>query len=178
MGITRFAAIVLVLMGMILALLLIYQSLFSTFYTVESGSMSPALSTGDAVVISDVNPDDIQAGQVIVFKDWERTDTFIIHRVVAVEDSGYCKYFTTKGDANSSVDPVRTPQGSVVGTLLVNVPRLGTFLEDLRSPLGFAGAVAVPIIGGLALALAYDIEKRKSGNRRVSDSNDPGAQVV
>ena len=149
-------AVMLVATGFALSLLLIYQGIFEPFHVVRSGSMSPAISTGDAVMVKPVDADRIEVGQVIIFTDWESKDVSVIHRVVGIEDNGYTRFFVTRGDANPEVDPVRTAEGSVVGACGATLPRLGALVDELRTPMGFAAWVLAPILGGLALAFARD----------------------
>lgn len=156
----RLVAFTLVLVGLAFNIVLIYQHVFKTFQVVQSGSMAPVIKTGDAVLLREVDTKDIKVGQVIVFRDWAVEDQYVIHRVVAIEDNGYTRFFITKGDSNPAVDPVRTPAGKVVGSLWLNFPKLGGLLEYIATPRGFAGTIAAPLLGGLLLVFLQAADEK------------------
>lgn len=166
-SITRVVAIILVITGLALNVFLIYQRLFLTIEVVRGSSMAPTIKSGEAVLLKDVDTKDIVVGQVIVFRDWEAKDQFVVHRVVRIEDDGYTRLFTTKGDNNPEVDPVKTPSGGVMGGVLIHMPVVGPFLEYLSTARGFASAVMVPILAGLLLVGTQAVAERKRRNRRL-----------
>ena len=73
---------------------------------VTAGSMSPSLMEGDLVswIPADIN--DVEVGDVIVFKSWLNWpgEKLIIHRVVEVKEVWGEPAFLTKGDANDWTD--------------------------------------------------------------------------
>jgi signal peptidase I len=76
-------------------------------HVVVSGSMEPRIRTGDVVLSQD--RDDLEPGQVIVFRDADRGA--VTHRLVAIDDRG----FTTKGDANPTPDSQVVAPADVLG---------------------------------------------------------------
>ena len=94
---------------------------------ITSGSMWPALKTGDLVFIKGVQSQaQIQLGDIIVFRN-RINSTLTIHRVVKLSETK----ITTKGDANFSEDtPIEF--GDVIGKTLiwrggpVHIPYLGS----------------------------------------------------
>jgi signal peptidase I len=116
--------------------------------TVLSGSMEPALPVGCVQVTRPVQPEDIQAGDIITFRS-PTNGKLMSHRVVAVEeDQSY--QFRTKGDANEDVDPYLIPSQSVVGRVCFKVAHIGYVVEYLKSPIGF---ILLGLIG-IALVVA------------------------
>ena len=112
------------------------------FMLVTSGSMSPALSPGDVVVVrtDPVPGDGIEVGEVITFRPRSGT-TAVTHRVVdirfdAVGDVSY----VTKGDANRDADTVTVTDREIVGQVESVLPsgRLLTAMTDPR--------IAVPVV--------------------------------
>lgn len=102
---------------------------------ITSGSMWPALHTGDLVFVQGVAKEDLKVGDVIVFKNAE-TGVFTIHRIFSMGE----KTLTTKGDANFDPDKP-TPYENVVGRQLilwgkkVHIPMLGRitmFAQNIR----------------------------------------------
>ena len=164
-SVARVVAITLIIMGLALNVFLIYQRLFLTIHMVRGSSMAPTINSGEAVLLKDVDTKDIVVGEVIVFRDWEAKGQFVVHRVVQIEDDGYTKLFTTKGDNNPAVDPVKTPSGGVVGAVLVHMPVVGSLLQYLSTIRGFASVVMVPILGGLLLVGIQAAAERKRRNR-------------
>lgn len=164
-SVIRIVAITLIIVGLALNVFMIYQRLFLTIHMVQGGSMAPTINNGEAVVLKDVDTKDIVVGQVIVFRDWEAKDQFVVHRVVRIEDDGYTRLFTTKGDNNPEVDPVKTPSGGVLGAVLVHMPVVGPFLQYMSTTRGFASVVIVPVIGGLLLVGIQAMAERKRRKR-------------
>lgn len=107
-------------------------------YAVLTGSMEPTLSPKTAVL---VRKDQYRVGQPISFHE---QGGIVTHRFVRMNLDGT---ITTKGDANSTVDPWTVPPSAVIGGVVASVPQLGYWLMYLRSPVGFASV----LVGGLVL---------------------------
>ena len=74
-------------------------------YNVASGSMSPALKTGDLVVISElVKFEEVEPGDIIVYNHPLNHTRVIVHRVVLVTDDDP-RTLRAKGDANPASIP-------------------------------------------------------------------------
>ncbi len=100
---------------------------------ISSGSMRPSLDTGDVVIVTDVEIDEIKEGDLIQY-EWNEFST--IHRVHKVHNLGEGTtpiMFTTKGDANDEpdVDPVMPDQ--VTGKVVFNIPKIGWIPLVLKS---------------------------------------------
>lgn len=113
-------------------------------YVVTSGSMEPAMSPGDVVVVGSVPAADVRAGDVITFRD--RRSALTTHRVVGVETSDGERRFRTKGDANEDPDPAPVPAESVVGEVRFTIPYVGHFVLFMNSRAGLLGLVIVPAV--------------------------------
>ena len=101
---------------------------------VVTGSMSPAIEPGDLVVCC--RSEDYAVGDVITFRSGA---SLVTHRIVGDTPDG----FTTKGDANNVADADPVPRGAVVGKVVFTVPKLGIFIEKLRTPLGMTVLVLI-----------------------------------
>lgn len=101
---------------------------------VVTGSMSPAIEPGDLVVCR--RAADYAVGDVIMFRSGV---AIVTHRIVG----GTAEGFTTRGDANNVADTDPVPRGAVVGKVVFTVPKLGIFIEKLRTPLGMTALVLV-----------------------------------
>ncbi|MFB6070934.1 MAG: signal peptidase I [Halanaeroarchaeum sp.] len=91
-------------------------------FVVTSGSMEPAISAGDVVIVGAVSPSAIQVGDVITFEDDGELTT---HQVVAIQEGEAGPRFETKGTANENVDPGTVPADAVVGRVSVTIPYAG-----------------------------------------------------
>lgn len=127
---------------------------------VTSGSMEPAVRTGDVVITKPVGMDDEVGDQTVIDFEDPATAERHLHRVIEVTPDGY----RTKGDANADADPQIVPQDHVHGAGFVLAPYVG-FLpiwvqERAWAPLA-AAAVAL-----IALALMSRQTWMWAGERR------------
>ena len=92
---------------------------------IGSGSMSPVIEKGDAVIIKKMNKEDmasIKVGQVLVFI---HDGKYITHRVLYVSKIDGNYYFQTKGDANSEEDNYTVEESDVIGITSRRVKWIG-----------------------------------------------------
>ena len=101
---------------------------------VVTGSMSPAIEPGDLVVCR--RSADYAVGDVITFRSGA---SLVTHRIVGSTPDSYI----TQGDANNVADADPVPHSAVVGKVVFTVPKLGTFIEKLRTPLGMTVLVLI-----------------------------------
>ena len=113
-----------------------------TGITIVNGkSMEPVYQTNDLVLtlrqtsygVGDVVSYEVPAGQ-------DGAGGRVIHRIIAVDDSGEEPVFTTQGDNNPSVDPWKFSTTDVVGKATLRVPRIGVAFSGSSGLL--LGAVA------------------------------------
>ena len=119
-------------------------------YVVLSGSMEPAMSPGDVIIVNGVSAASIQEGEVITYTGGDgKTPT--THRVqeVVEQDSGVA--FRTKGDANEDPDSQLVTPGQVegkvmsVGGYLFVIPYIGYVIQFMQTTVGFVALFVVPI---------------------------------
>lgn len=106
--------------------------------TVMSGSMEPAFSPGDMLVIR--RQRQYQVGDIVTY---ESEGSFITHRLVEREGDTW----VTKGDANNAPDGRTLREQDLYGSVWLVIPKLGNVAIFLRSPLG----VLVMCLGLFAL---------------------------
>lgn len=145
---------ILVAIVVILALLLVGARLVGLqVFTVLSGSMEPTYHTGSLIYVKEVDPYELEAGDVITFMLDE--DTVATHRVVAVvpdeEDSAVVR-FQTKGDANDAVDGSLVHYRNVVGSPVFTIPYLGYVANYIQNPPGTYIAISA---GAILLLLVF-----------------------
>lgn len=122
--------------------------------TVMSGSMAPAVRTGDVVVVTPLRPLRARVGDVITFRDPHDRDRLITHRLRGVEVDGGVARFVTRGDANTAAERFEMPATGTVGRVRYRLPKAGYVVGFAASPAGRVGLVIVPalLLGGWLLA--------------------------
>lgn len=99
-------------------------------FTVSTGSMEPAINTGDYMISRKVNSDDIKVGDIITFIE---EDTIITHRVseiISKQDEE--RIFVTKGDGNNVEDDTRVMSENVVSKHVFKIPKIGYILDYFK----------------------------------------------
>jgi signal peptidase I len=87
-----------------------------------SGSMAPAVDTGDVLLAAPHNGYGLGPGSIVVFADPSGNGT-ITHRIVAVNPDGT---YTTKGDAQPRIDSTPLEPDQVIGVGRVVVAEIGS----------------------------------------------------
>ena len=116
-------------------------------FSVQSGSMEPAISTGSLVF---VRPSGSYAeGDVITFlsePDADARNQFVTttHRVVEITEVDGSPVFTTKGDANNANDAETVQAPEVLGKSVGHVPYLGYPVAYAKTQAGFIMLIVIP----------------------------------
>lgn len=136
-----------VLIGITLLALYIVSSNFNIFdgyqpFLVQSGSMEPAIMTGDVVVIQ--NRGTYFINDVITFRT-SSGDRIVTHRIIAVNKEKVKKY-STKGDANRSGDEDVIDDQQIIGKVVLVIPKLGYFVAFSKSPRGLIFLLVIPAV--------------------------------
>ncbi len=107
------------------AVVVVPRVLGATPLTVLSGSMEPALSPGDVVVVRPVDPGELRTGDVVTVQPVSGDPTLVTHRVVQVDRDGTdVTGLVTRGDANGAADAPLVPD-QVMGRVAYSVPLVG-----------------------------------------------------
>lgn len=112
------------------------------FNTVMSGSMDPALKVGDVVAAQQVDPTDIEVGDIITYRS-PQLGKVVVHRVVEKHE-GNQLHFRTKGDANDSPDPYLVPAENVLSKVGFHIPCLGYVSQFITSGSGMMLLFVLP----------------------------------
>jgi signal peptidase len=121
--------------------------------TVLSGSMAPAIRTGDLIVddpVSAAQAASLRPGQIISVLEAPGSHTLITHRIVAVRVAGGSVSYVTKGDANNAPDATLRRAPEVIGVFRFAIPRGGYALSALHRPLVLGLLLAAPVLWLLA----------------------------
>lgn len=121
---------------------------------VLSGSMEPALSVNDLVIVTEA--EDYSVGDVVVFQD---AGDLIIHRIIAKDAEA--ELFQTKGDANNTADePIRLDQ--VKGKESFHIPLVGIIVRALKTPVGI---IAVLVLAAFLMHRSWKSEKAQGDEK-------------
>ena len=123
----------------------------SNSFVIYSSSMEPTIKVGSLIMAGPVDIDQVQVGDIIVFRTPSDPNTTITHRVVGVREEDGVRYFQTKGDATNGTDPVETPLSGRVYRFQYEMPFLGYFVHFAKGTLGMILLVVLPLAGLLAL---------------------------
>lgn len=100
---------------------------------IATGSMTGEINKGDMIIYEQYDDQDIQEGQVIVFKDGNNK---IVHRVVEIQYIGNEIRYYTKGDANEDLDLGYRTKADIVGLTDIKLAYVGyptLWLQELLS---------------------------------------------
>ena len=136
-------------------------------FTVLSGSMEPIYQTGSLIYVKDVNPYELESGDVITFMLDE--DTVATHRIVGVvpdtNDSTVVR-FKTKGDANEVEDGSLVHYKNVIGSPVFTVPYLGYVANYIQNPPGMYVAIAMGAVLILLVFLPDLFDEEKEDKKK------------
>ncbi|GAP09569.1 signal peptidase I, archaeal type [Bellilinea caldifistulae] len=97
-------------------------------YVVSGFSMKPTFVAGDVVIITRIDPAEVQVGDVIQFR---RANSYIVHRVVEIQEENGRRVFITQGD-NNNVRDEPVPQEIVEGKVIRYIPQVGWPIIGLK----------------------------------------------
>lgn len=85
---------------------------------IETGSMTPNIKIGDAVVIDkNVNRDELKEGDIVAYLGHD--DIVIVHRIIKVNSD---ETFITKGDFNNTADSDYVKKSQIKGKVKFKIP--------------------------------------------------------
>lgn len=94
-------------------------------FTVRSGSMTPAIETGDVLVTEPISPLAAHVGDIVTFRDPEGSGRLFSHRVQSIRPAGEDVHFITRGDANTATENWNVPGDGSVGRVVYRIPKIG-----------------------------------------------------
>ena len=124
-------------------------------YNVTSGSMVPTLPVGSVIYVKPVEPETVQAGDIIAYY----VDTAVVtHRVV--ENRFVEGEFVTKGDANEMEDFSNTRYDDLIGIVKYHFPYLGSYLMIYSNPITKIYLLVLAFCGVMFNILAGQMRRR------------------
>lgn len=113
--------------------------------SVQTGSMEPVLSPGDALLVRKQPATEYKPGDIVTFINPTDRSQTITHRVVERTDGVKRSIFMTKGDANATADPPIS-ENLIVGKQIVSLPYLGRALDFVRTVPGLLITIWLPAL--------------------------------
>lgn len=102
---------------------------------VLSGSMEPALSVDDLIIVREV--EQYRVGDVVVFQSGS---SLVVHRIIRLEGD----MVVTQGDANNAPDE-EMEMSRIKGRVVGCVPNAGVAVRVVKSPLVSVGLLALSV---------------------------------
>lgn len=124
----------------------------TTFLVTRGASMEPEHSAGDLAVLKPAT--DYDVGDVAGYRS-RTLGRVVLHRIVAVDGD----VFTFQGDANAFRDPEQVQRADVVGRVAVALPKVGSVVLWLSSPVNGLLLAALVVLVALRLRPAPQREQ-------------------
>ena len=142
------------------------------FYVVKSGSMEPAIKTGDLVIVNkNYDYNKIIPGDIVCFESVN--SQLVTHRAISVTESG----IETQGDANNMSDGITTTLETYRGKEWLNIPKIGALIARVMTRRGkilIVTAMVVIIIASFIPGI--DGKKPKKDNE--TDNDNGNTEVI
>ena len=107
----------------LVALVILVSGIFKNrLIAIASDSMSPTYYRGDAVIYEKIKPEELKKGDILVLK---HSNIIVTHRIIDIKKKQDIYYYTTKGDANNSVDSYISTSDNVVGKVDYAIKYIG-----------------------------------------------------
>jgi len=120
---------------------------------VLSGSMEPALSVGDLLILKEA--DHYEKEDIVVYQSGTMA---VVHRVIAIGE----ETAVTRGDANNANDePI--PVSAIKGKVIAAIPAVGNLVWAIKSPLGLIVTIALAV---LLVELSFRSEKKEKDDEQ------------
>lgn len=124
--------------------------------SVQTKSMAPTFSAGDAVILGPLKGSRPRPGDIISYHDPRNPKMILTHRLIHVDSA--TGWLTTAGDALRTPDSPFAPH-LVVGQVRAIAPGLGTVVDTFRRPAVLFAVVYLP-----ALLLIVSETERLAGH--------------
>ena len=114
--------------------------------SIQTPSMKPTINDGDLVISTQVDPDDLRVKDIITYWTVINGERVLnTHRIVNIYDGDGFLIFETKGDANTSADPLTVHEKEIVGVYRFHIPGVGKVFDYLKTGTGFFVVVVIPV---------------------------------
>jgi len=134
---------------------------------VLTDSMYPEIKSGDVIVCREVDPEDIEVGDVISFYDPAGNGTSVVtHKVIEIIEEDGERLFRTRGTNNNTDDRLPVHEDKVIAEYTgTRIPVAGNIAIFMQSTAGLIVCVIVPIV----LFVGYDVLRRRLYEKNKAD---------
>ena len=133
-------------------------------YTVQSGSMQPAISVGSLIIVkpfSQYNLEDIVT--------YQKEDFTTTHRIQEIKKENDTTLYITKGAANEAPDSEPIFSNQILGKTIFSLPFLGRPVAFAKTQTGFIFLIVIPatiIIYSEIVTIKQEIKKLKLKSKK------------
>ena len=117
-------------------------------FSIQTESMYPVLVPGDLIFDTAVkDASTLREGDIITYWTVINGERVLnTHTIYEIYDGGGYLIFETKGEKNTTVDPLVVHESEIVGKYSgFHIPTLGKVFDYLQSPTGFFVVIVVPV---------------------------------
>ncbi len=115
--------------------------------SIQTNSMADTINYGDLIIDTAVKAEEVRKGDIITYWTIINGERVLnTHRVQEIYDGGGFLIFETKGDANTSADPLTVHERELVGQYWFKIPGVGKVFDYLQTPTGFLIVVVIPVL--------------------------------
>lgn len=127
------------------------------FYTILTTSMTPTIKAGDIVITLKDKNNIYKTGDPITFVSEGNISKGVIitHRIIDTKIVNGSYFYYTKGDANNTADGSPVSATSVIGKVILKIPKAGFIQQFVVSKFGWLVVVVLPCLA----IIVYDIVK-------------------
>ncbi len=119
-------------------------------FNIVSESMEPTLNKNDLVLVQKCDISELQEGDIITFKQDNRT---ISHRIIDITKEKGTTKFKTKGDNNEIPDSDKVEANQIYGKVSFRVKGIGHIVSYIQNASGFINIVIFAIIVYILVSL-------------------------
>lgn len=141
-------------------------------FNVATGSMVPEYNVGDILVSKEINPEDLQIGDNIVYKG-EKQDfkgKMVTHQIIDKREENGKLYFTTKGIANEEADP-EISEDQIYGKIVYKTIILSFISRIINNIYAFYFLIFVPIAIIICKIIIDNVISYKEGKAEKNKEN-------
>ena len=116
-------------------------------FSIQTESMYPTLLPGDLIFDTGIkDAGELRRDDIITYWTVINGERVLnTHRVYEIYDGGGYLIFSTKGDNNTSADPLTVHESEIVGKYSFRIPGVGKVFDYLQTSTGFLIVIVIPV---------------------------------
>ncbi|AIO18862.1 Signal peptidase I W [Candidatus Izimaplasma bacterium HR1] len=165
----------LIIIFVILNLIFTFIPPFSkmNLFAVQTDSMSPVISPGDIIVTKEIDPEDIEVGDIMAFRvdiTSDGIDDVVVHYIDEINTYEGELIFKSKPHVSDIQDRWTIEEEDLVGIYKYQIKSLGKVLLFAQS---WIGRIII-LVDVIIISVIYDVlfGKKKSNEENINDTNE------